>query len=87
MVRTQDGFELAELDLRCAGRASSLGRGRRVCRIFAWQICCETASCWNWPSRRRRGLQISRRPRLTEAERARVWARLKECVAAALWTG
>ena len=38
MVRTQNGFELAELDLQQRGPGSFLERGRLGCRIFAWRI-------------------------------------------------
>jgi ATP-dependent DNA helicase RecG len=42
MVRTQDGFELAELDLTCAAPASSSARARPGCPTFAWPTCCAT---------------------------------------------
>ena len=68
----------------CAARASSLARVRPVCPIFASPICCAIANCSSWPSRKRLASPIAsvrRRAREaegTEAERARVWARLKE---------
>ena len=39
MVRTQDGFELAELDLTSVAPASFLERDRPGCLTFVWPIC------------------------------------------------
>ncbi len=78
MVRTQDGFELAELDLTMRGpgeffgtrqaglpdfRVANLVRDRKLLEIAKG----EAARFANHPD-----------AELTEAERARVWARLKE---------
>jgi ATP-dependent DNA helicase RecG len=78
MVRTQDGFELAELDLQMRGpgeffgtrqaglpefRVANLVRDRQVLELAK----LEAARFANQPD-----------PAITEAERARVWARLKE---------
>jgi ATP-dependent DNA helicase RecG len=78
MVRTQDGFELAELDLNQRGpgeffgtrqaglpdfRVANLLRDRQLLELAKM----EAARFANAPG-----------PEVTEAERARVWARLKE---------
>jgi ATP-dependent DNA helicase RecG len=78
MVRTQDGFELAELDLQMRGpgeffgtrqaglpefRVANLVRDRQVLELAK----LEAARFADQPD-----------PAITEAERARVWARLKE---------
>jgi len=80
MVRTQDGFELAELDLSMRGpgeffgtrqaglpdfRVANLVRDRKLLEIAKM----EAARFANSPHSNAEG---------TEAERARVWARLKE---------
>ena len=80
MVRTQDGFELAELDLtharagrvfwHAAGGAAGFSRGQPAAR----PAVAGAGQAW-----RRRGLPTrSQDAEATEAERARVWARLKE---------
>jgi ATP-dependent DNA helicase RecG len=78
MVRTQDGFELAELDLRLRGpgeffgirqaglpdfRVANLVRDRQLLELAK----LEAARFANIPD-----------PKVSEAERMRVWARLKE---------
>jgi ATP-dependent DNA helicase RecG len=78
MVRTQDGFELAELDLTLRGpgeffgtrqaglpdfRVANLVRDRKLLELAKQ----EAARFANHPD-----------PELTEADKARVWARLKE---------
>lgn len=80
MVRTQDGFELAELDLQMRGpgeffgtrqaglpdfRVANLLRDREVLELAK----VEAARFANASAGKGEG---------TEAERARVWARLKE---------
>ena len=80
MVRTQDGFELAELDLSIRGpgeffgtrqaglpdfRVANLVRDRQLLELSK----LEAARFANAPAAEAEG---------TEAERARVWARLKE---------
>ena len=84
MVRTQDGFELAELDLNLRGpgeffgtrqaglpdfRVANLLRDRQLLELAK----LEAAHFANAPSS-----QIAGGSEVTEAERARVWARLKE---------
>jgi ATP-dependent DNA helicase RecG len=82
MVRTQDGFELAELDLTCAAPASSSARARPDCPIFAWPTWCATAVAGAGQDGSRPLCQrIRRGEEAGEANRgrtARVWARLKE---------
>jgi len=84
MVRTQDGFELAELDLNLRGpgeffgtrqaglpdfRVANLLRDRKLLELAKM----EAARFANAPAPDREA-----QSEVTEAERARVWARLKE---------
>jgi ATP-dependent DNA helicase RecG len=84
MVRTQDGFALAELDLSLRGpgeffgtrqaglpdfRVANLVRDRQLLELAK----VEAARFANAPSPEKEGGNEA-----TEAERARVWARLKE---------
>jgi ATP-dependent DNA helicase RecG len=84
MVRTQDGFELAELDLTMRGpgeffgtrqaglpdfRVANLVRDRKLLELAK----LEAARFANAP-----GAEKNTVGEVTEAERARVWARLKE---------
>jgi ATP-dependent DNA helicase RecG len=84
MVRTQDGFELAELDLSLRGpgeffgtrqaglpdfRVANLVRDRQLLELAK----LEAARFANSPGRNQAGSA-----EVTEAERTRVWARLKE---------
>jgi len=84
MVRTQDGFELAELDLTMRGpgeffgtrqaglpdfRVANLLRDRKLLELAKM----EAARFANAPAPDREA-----QSEVTEAERARVWARLKE---------
>ncbi|MGA2169611.1 MAG: ATP-dependent DNA helicase RecG [Terracidiphilus sp.] len=84
MVRTQDGFELAELDLNLRGpgeffgtrqaglpdfRVANLVRDRQLLELAKM----EAARFANAP-----GPHKARTGEVTDAERARVWARLKE---------
>ena len=84
MVRTQDGFELAELDLNLRGpgeffgtrqaglpdfRVANLVRDRQLLELAKM----EAARFANAP-----GTDKARAGEVTDAERARVWARLKE---------
>ena len=84
MVRTQDGFELAELDLNLRGpgeffgtrqaglpdfRVANLLRDRKLLELAKM----EAARFANAPAPDREA-----KSEVTEAERARVWARLKE---------
>ena len=84
MVRTQDGFELAELDLTQRGPGEFFGtrqaglpdfRVANLVRDRKWLEVAkmEAARFANTP-----GSQMGTENEATEAERARVWARLKE---------
>src|SRR6202453_1834114 len=89
MVRTQDGFELAELDLSMRGpgeffgtrqaglpdfRIANLVRDRELLELAK----IEAARFANPSGANQTGPSQSGRSECTEAERARVWARLKE---------
>ncbi len=83
MVRTQDGFELAELDLSMRGPGEFFGTRQaglpdfRVANLLRDRQLLELAKLeaarFANPPGPGQGL-----PEGTEAERARVWARLKE---------
>ena len=80
MVRTQDGFELAELDLTLRGPGEFFGTRQaglpdfRVANLLRDRQLLELAKM-----EAARFANASRSDRqVTEAERARVWARLKE---------
>jgi ATP-dependent DNA helicase RecG len=84
MVRTQDGFELAELDLSQRGPGEFFGtrqaglpdfRVANLLRDRKWLELAkmEAARFVNTP-----GNQKGRESEVTETERTRVWARLKE---------
>jgi ATP-dependent DNA helicase RecG len=78
MVRTQDGFELAELDLTMRGPGEFFGTRQaglpdfRVANLVRDRKLLELAKL--------ESSKFANEPdaELTEAERARVWARLKE---------
>ena len=78
MVRTQDGFELAELDLTLRGPGEFFGTRQaglpefRVANLVRDRQLLELA--------KQEAAQFAAQPgpAVTEAERARVWARLKE---------
>jgi ATP-dependent DNA helicase RecG len=78
MVRTQDGFELAELDLTLRGPGEFFGTRQaglpdfRVANLVRDRQLLELA--------KQEAARFANHPDadLTEAERARVWARLKE---------
>jgi ATP-dependent DNA helicase RecG len=80
MVRTQDGFELAELDLSMRGPGEFFGTRQAGLPDFRVANLVRDRSCWNWPSWKPPVSQQSpikgsrRQPRPS----ARVWARLKE---------
>ena len=46
MVRTQDGFEIAEVDLELRGPETSWARSRAGCWTSRWPIWSKTARCW-----------------------------------------
>jgi ATP-dependent DNA helicase RecG len=83
MVRTQDGFELAELDLTMRGPGEFFGTRQaglpefRVANLVRdrqlLELAKQEAERFANPSPER-----GRAPEGTEAERSRVWARLKE---------
>jgi len=76
MVRTQDGFELAELDLRMRGPGEFFGTRQaglpefRVANLLRDREVLELA--------KREAAQFTRKPEGTEAERATVRTRLKD---------
>ncbi len=78
MVRTQDGFELAELDLAMRGPGEFFGTRQaglpefRVANLVRDRELLELA--------KQEAARFATRPEpgVSEAERARVWARLKE---------
>ena len=78
MVRTQDGFELAELDLNIRGPGEFFGTRQaglpdfRVANLLRDRKLLELA--------KQEASRFANQPEteLTEAERARVWARLKD---------
>jgi ATP-dependent DNA helicase RecG len=80
MVRTQDGFELAELDLSQRGPGEFFGTrqagmpGFRVANILRDKQLLELAKT----EAERFANPSGAENEATEAERARVWARLKE---------
>jgi ATP-dependent DNA helicase RecG len=83
MVRTQDGFELAELDLSMRGPGEFFGTRQaglpdfRVANLLRDRQLLELAKLES--SRfANTGPEKGREAEGTEAERARVWARLKE---------
>jgi ATP-dependent DNA helicase RecG len=84
MVRTQDGFELAELDLNLRGPGEFFGTRQaglpdfRVANLLRDRQLLELAKIEAARFATAPGLDKARGPEVTEAERARVWARLKE---------
>jgi len=84
MVRTQDGFELAELDLNLRGPGEFFGTRQaglpdfRVANLLRDRQLLELAKMEAARFATAPGLDKATGPEVTEAERARVWARLKE---------
>jgi ATP-dependent DNA helicase RecG len=84
MVRTQDGFELAELDLTQRGPGEFFGTRQaglpdfRVANLLRDRKWLEVAKMEAARFANTPGSQMGTENEATEAERARVWARLKE---------
>jgi ATP-dependent DNA helicase RecG len=84
MVRTQDGFELAELDLTMRGPGEFFGTRQaglpefRVANLVRDRKLLELAKLEAAGFANVSNSVESARSEATEAERARVWARLKE---------
>jgi ATP-dependent DNA helicase RecG len=84
MVRTQDGFELAELDLNQRGPGEFFGTRQaglpdfRVANLLRDRQLLELAKMEATRFANAPGLDKAKGSEATEAERARVWARLKE---------
>ena len=87
MVRTQDGFELAELDLAIRGPGEFFGTRQAGLPDFRVANLCATGNCWRWPSRKRRG-SCSVAPERKEAkQRGRSMGAAERGLAAAIWAG
>jgi ATP-dependent DNA helicase RecG len=84
MVRTQDGFELAELDLSMRGPGEFFGTRQaglpdfRVANLLRDRQLLELAKIEADRFANAPALDRAEASQITEAERARVWARLKE---------
>jgi len=84
MVRTQDGFELAELDLSQRGPGEFFGTRQaglpdfRVANLVRDRQLLELAKMEATRFANAPGVEKARGSEVAEAERARVWARLKE---------
>ena len=84
MVHTQDGFELAELDLNLRGPGEFFGTRQaglpdfRVANLLRDRQLLELAKQEAARFANPPGSDKTRAGEVTEAERARVWARLKE---------
>ncbi len=78
MVRTQDGFELAELDLAQRGPGEFFGTGRPACPIFAWPTYCATGKLLELAKQEAARFAVDPGPDVTAEERARVRAQLKQ---------
>jgi ATP-dependent DNA helicase RecG len=84
MVRTQDGFELAELDLTMRGPGEFFGTRQaglpdfRVANLLRDRKLLELAKMEAARFANAPGAEKATAGEVTEAERARVWARLKD---------
>ena len=71
MVRTQNGFELAELDLQQRGPGEFFGTRQAGLPEFRVANLMRDRGCWSWRRSRRRGLCRTRtKRRLRKSERA-----------------
>jgi ATP-dependent DNA helicase RecG len=78
MVRTQDGFELAELDLAMRGPGEFFGTRQAGLPEFRIANLVRDRQLLELAKREADRFANSKEPEGTEAERSRVWARLKE---------
>ena len=87
MVRTQDGFELAELDLSMRGPGEFFGTRQAGLPDFRVANLVRDRALLELAKQEAERFATVKPGEGTEAERARVWARLKRSLAAALWPG
>jgi len=78
MVRTQDGFELAELDLKLRGPGEFFGTRQAGLPEFRVANLVRDRQLLELAKQEAVRFVAAPEPEGTEAERARVWARLKE---------
>ena len=78
MVRTQDGFELAELDLSMRGPGEFFGTRQAGLPDFRVANLVRDRDLLELAKREAEGFATAKPGEGTEAERARVWTRLKE---------
>lgn len=78
MVRTQDGFELAELDLSMRGPGEFFGTRQAGLPDFRVANLVRDRALLELAKREAEGFATAKPGEGTEAERARVWTRLKE---------
>ncbi len=78
MVRTQDGFELAELDLSMRGPGEFFGTRQAGLPDFRVANLVRDRALLELAKREAETFATAKPGEGTEAERARVWARLRE---------
>jgi len=78
MVQTQDGFELAELDLSMRGPGEFFGTRQAGLPDFRVANLVRDRALLELAKREAEGFATAKPGEGTEAERARVWARLRE---------
>jgi ATP-dependent DNA helicase RecG len=78
MVRTQDGFELAELDLSMRGPGEFFGTRQAGLPYFRVANLVRDRAVLELAKREAEQFATTKPGEGTEAERARVWARLRE---------